>query len=521
MSAEGGADPLRRAARRRPEATAADGPDVEWSYRRLDREASLLARRVRDRLGQEGRGETRPAGRGADGGDPPRVAAFLPRRPTALAAVHGVPRAGAVLAPLPGGWTRRELAGYLRELEPDLVLGPREGLERAAGAGPEAPGLRLRPPGRDACHREGRGAGPAPGPDAPGPGSDASPGPTAGADPSRDHSLVATSGSTGRPRAVRLTWGNHLASARGARRRLGLSPDDRWLASLSLAHVGGLALAVRAAVVGCAVVLRRGFDADALGRLIDDGRVSHASLVPVMLRRLLEARGGRPPPSSFRGALVGGAATPDELLERALAAGVPVALTYGLSEACSQVATAEPALVERKPGTAGPPLPGVDLRVGDEGEILVRGPTVSPGYLDGEPVAPGGWLRTGDAGRVDEEGHLWVTGRLSERIVTGGTTVHPSEIEEALRDHPGVEDVAALGVPDPEWGEVVGAAVVPAGADPDREELERHCRERLSTPRRPRRWALLEELPRLPGGKADRRALRDLLLRGGEPGRGP
>lgn len=507
MSGEGGGDPLRRAADRRPDALAADGPDADWTFRRLDREASALARRVRRQLEPGTHGESGPDGevraRGS-GAARPVVAAFLPRLPVGLAALHAIPRSGAVVAPLQAGWTDRELAGYLRTLEPELVAGPPPALERAAAASPETPRLPLRPEGPDARRSD----------EPAGPGGDRTSG---------DHSLIATSGSTGTPRPVRLTWENHLASARGAADRLDLGPGDRWYASLSLAHVGGLALAVRAAVVGCGVVLRGGFDAGALDRLLDEGRVTHASLVPVMLRRLLDLRGDRPLPGSVRAFLVGGAGTPTELLERALDAGAPVALTYGLTEACSQVATAPPGLVRRKPGTSGPPLAGVRIRIGEEGEILVRGPTVSPGYLDGEPATTDGWLRTGDAGRLDDQGHLRVTGRLSERIVTGGTTVHPSEVEEALRAHPGVREAVALGVPSDEWGEVVGAAVVTAGDEPGRDGLERHCRRRLSTPRRPRTWALLDELPRLPGGKPDRELLRRMMQGEGAepPGDGP
>lgn len=495
MSGEAGGDPLRRTAERRPGAPAADGPDAEWSYRRLDRAATALARRVRRRLPPGRERDRSPA---AAGSGRPRVAAFLPRVPAGLAAVHGVPRAGAVLAPLQEGWTGRELARYLRRLEPDLVVGPPAALARAAEADPETPRLALRP-------GQGRED-----PDDLADVSDVSDVATGRA--SGDHSLVATSGSTGTPRPVRLTWENHLASARGAAERLDLRPGDRWFASLSLARVGGLALAVRAAAVGSSVVLRGDFDAGTLAGLVSEGRVTHASLVPVMLRRLLDVRDDHPLADTTRALLVGGAGTPSGLLERALDAGVPAALTYGLTEACSQVATAPPDLVRRKPGSVGPPLPGVQVRTGEGGEILVRGPTVSPGYLDGDPATSDeGWLRTGDAGRVDEEGHLRVTGRLSERIVTGGTTVHPAEVEETLRDHPGVREAVALGIPSEEWGEVVGAAVVIPDDGPGREQLERHCRQRLSTPRRPRRWALLDELPRLPGGKPDRERLRRML----------
>lgn len=491
--ARAGADPLRRAASRRPGATAADGGGEVWSYRRLDRAASAVAGRVREATADRNAGEV-----------PARVAAFLLRRPGGLAALHGVPRAGAVLAPLHAGWTDPELAAYMQRLAPDLVLGPPDALARAGEAAPGVP--RLRATTGDPGGSDGGGGGR--------PEADEIGGEAPAVDPGRDHSLVATSGSTGTPRPVRLTWGNHLASARGAQRRLDLRPADRWYASLSLAHVGGLAMALRAAAVGSGLLLREGFDAAELSRLIEEGRVTHASLVPVMLRRLLEARGGDPPPESFRCALVGGAAAPEALLGRAREHGIPVALTYGLSEACSQVATAPPGLVRRKPGTAGPPLPGVEVRTGGDGEILVRGPTVSPGYLGGEPAAPDGWLRTGDAGRLDDDGHLWVTGRLSERIVTGGTTVHPAEVEEALGGIDGVEEAAVVGVEDEEWGEVVAAAVVAGGGGPGREELEREARRCLSSARRPRRWLLLDELPRVASGKPDRADLRRRFERG-------
>ncbi len=136
---------------------------------------------------------------------------------------------------------------------------------------------------------------------------------------------------------------------------------------------------------------------------------------PPCSTRRLAAWGGEAVPDSLRCLLVGGAPAREELVRAALEAGFPVALTYGLTEASSQVATAPPALVEEKPGTVGAPLPGVTVRVSDSGELLVQGPTVAPGE-----AKPDGWLHTGDLARVDADGHLWITGRQSDRIISGG-----------------------------------------------------------------------------------------------------
>jgi len=206
-------------------------------------------------------------------------------------------------------------------------------------------------------------------------------------------------------------------------------------------------------------------------------------------------------------------------VEEALAGGWPVALTYGMTETCSQVATASPALVRRKPATVGPPLPGVEVRIADDGEIRVRGATVAAGYVGGEALDldDDGWLRTGDLGELDGEGDLRVVGRRAERIVSGGVNVDPLEVEGALREAPGVEDAAVVGLPDPVWGERVAAAVVArrAGAAA-RDELEAYLRRRLSGPKRPRTLVVVDALPRNRMGKVDREAVAALLQdRGG------
>lgn len=342
-----------------------------------------------------------------------------------------------------------------------------------------------------------------------------------GSDPERPDPewILWTSGSTGEPRGIVLPHAAFRASAAGVADRLGLGPRDRWIVSLLPAHVGGLALILRAGFLGGALVLPGRFDPARFNDLVDRDGATHASLVPTQLLAVLEERRDRPFPRSFRALLLGGAPTPPDLLERALAARVPVALTYGLTEAASQVATAPPELVRRKPGSVGPPLAGVEVRAGSEEEgpreIRVRGPTLARGRFRGPDTDPDplvdeeGWYATGDLGVLDAEGHLQVTGRISERIISGGVNVDPREVEEVLLSHPGVREVVVLGRPDARWGERVVAVVVPRdGADPpDLETLLAHARPLLSAAKRPRALLLRDRLPRTATGKVDRRRL--------------
>jgi O-succinylbenzoic acid--CoA ligase len=254
-------------------------------------------------------------------------------------------------------------------------------------------------------------------------------------------------------------------------------------------------------------MLRGSFQVEEFLQLAAKGSVTHASLVPTMLHHSLEEWGGRKAPSSLECLLVGGAEAHAGLIARALATNFPLALTYGLTQASSQVTTAPPALVRRKPGTVGPPLKGVDVRLAPNGEILVRGPTVAPGE-----IAPDGWLHTGDLAREDADGDLWITGRLSHRIISGGMNVDPAEVEAVLLRYPGVREAAVVGLSDPEWGERVAAAIVWVEAGKaDLAGVERFVREVLSKGKRPRVMRSVAELPRNPNGKVDRDRIRSLF----------
>jgi o-succinylbenzoate---CoA ligase len=311
---------------------------------------------------------------------------------------------------------------------------------------------------------------------------------------------VMTSGSTGAPDPVGLTYGNFLWSSVASAFNIGVEPDDRWLCCLPLSHISGLGIVIRSVIYGTAAVVHDGFDVDSVAATLEQEEISVVSLVTTMLTRLLDAGADLSGP---RAILVGGGPVPEAPLEEALGRGATVVQTYGLTEACSQVTTLAPVDARRKLGSAGRPLLTTHLRIQD-GEILVQGPTVAPGRADAD-----GWLHTGDLGRIDEEGFLYVEDRIDDMIVSGGENIVPAEVENVLMRHPEVADAAVVGREDPEWQQAVTAIVVlheGSRATPD--DLRRHCAEALAGFKVPKRVELAAALPRTPSGKLMRRALR-------------
>ncbi|MBV9606203.1 MAG: AMP-binding protein [Solirubrobacterales bacterium] len=304
--------------------------------------------------------------------------------------------------------------------------------------------------------------------------------------------VMHTSGTTAAPKPVVLSAGNFLASALGSAVALGLDQNERWLCPMPLTHVGGLSIPIRSAIYGTTAIVHGRFDTEAvLSELMDPSRrITLVSLVPTMLARLLDAGLRRPP--TLRWALLGGGPIAPALLTRASRAGVPVAPTYGMTEACSQIAT------------FGWPLAGVDLRIaGDDGEVLVRGPIVSAGA-----AAEDGWLHTGDLGRLDDRDRLEVVGRKADTIVSGGENVAPAEVEAILLEHPAVAEAAVHPRPDAEWGEAVVATVVLRnGAAVPAEELRSYCAARLAAFKVPKAVSFTDRLPRTASGKLLRREL--------------
>jgi len=315
-----------------------------------------------------------------------------------------------------------------------------------------------------------------------------------------DHpvTLMHTSGTTADPKPVALTAGNWTWNALGSALALGLDPHDRWLCTLPLSHVGGLAIPIRSAIYGTTVVLHERFDTEAVLTAIERDQVTLVSLVPTTLERLLDA--GLKAPNPLRVALIGGGPLAPTLAAQAQEAGIPVAQTYGMTETCSQVTTSLPG----EPETAGRPLVGQQVRIADDDEILVKGPTVAPGA-----AAPDGWLHTGDCGVLDAQGRLTLTGRKADAIVSGGENVAPAEVEAALLAHPAVADAGVHGRPDPRWGEAVVATVVlHDGAEAEAEELRAHVASQLARFKVPKEVAFADRLPRTASGKLLRRELQ-------------
>ena len=429
------------AAARHPDGTAIEGPERSLTYAELQSEA-IAAARVLVRLGAR-----------------ERVALALASPEEFVVALHGCLLAGAAAVPV------------------DLRLTEAERRERMAGA-------------ELVVSEPLRGAG------ANWPIAFSGESPVA---------VMHTSGTTAAPKPVVLTHDNFQASALGSAAMLGLDQEERWLCPMPLVHVGGLSIPIRSAIYATTAVLHGRFETEAvLTELMDPGRgITLVSLVPTMLARLLDAGLERPP--TLRWALLGGGPIPATLLERAQAAGVPVAPTYGMTEACSQIAT------------FGWPLPGVQLTLqGPEHEIKVSGPIVSAGALRDD-----GWLHTGDLGAFDERGRLVVVSRKSETIITGGENVSPTEVEDVLLQHASVIDAGVLGRPDPEWGEAVVALVVPRDAEAvNAEELRGFCAARLASFKVPKAIHFADRLPRTTSGKLLRRQLAGFMIESDGDGQG-
>ncbi|QDE68612.1 o-succinylbenzoate--CoA ligase [Myxococcus xanthus] len=476
--------PIRVGARHQPEAEALTFAGRSWSYEALDAEVSRWVAA----LEAEGVGAS------------DRVASLATNHVASVCLFWALGRLGAVLAPLNARLTSAELAPMVEDIQPRLKLALGTLVERLPGARPLESFAEAVSTGSSTCQ----------------PLEESSP-----------RVVLFTSGTTGRPKGAVLTEGNFRASSRASAANLGAHPAPRWLGTLPLFHVGGIAMLTRTAYEGGCLVLHERFDADAANRAIDGEGVSHASLVATTLERVLDARGDRRMPDSFALALIGGGPVPVPLLARARAAGLRALQTYGLTEACSQVTTERPDKADGR--TAGVPLPGVEVRIvgvggevlgaGVEGDIEIRAPTVMAGYWQ-RPEATheavrGGWLRTKDVGVLDAWGRLTVLSRRTDLIVRGGENIYPAEVEAVLVNHPAVQEAAVVGFPDDRWGEVPVAFIAPrpGQSQPGKEALAAWCRQSLAGFKTPARFVWVDALPRNAMGKVERTVLRRHALR--------
>ena len=443
------------------------------------------------------------------------VAALLPNGVPFVALLHAVDRRSAVLLPLNTRLTVRELVHPLRETRARILLHDGGALSAAAeDAGRLAGRIAVRPV------PERRTDAPAP--------------VVAPRSPDAALAILYTSGTTGRAKGAVLSHAAFRASATASAQHLGAHPEDRWLACMPLLHVGGLSILLRCALQAVPVVLHARFDPKAVSESLDADGITMLSLVPSVLERLLRARGRRPAPPKLRCVLLGGGPASPKLLERAAALGYPLAPTYGLTEAASQVATQRPGGDPLRDGLE--PLPGTQLRImardgspaaaGEPGEILVRAATLMTGYVERpeetRAAIRDGWLYTGDVGRLDRRGRLHLLDRRSDLIVSGGENIYPAEVEAALCEHPAVLEAAVAPVPDPEFGSRPAAwLVLSAGSRISAAELNRFCGERLAGYKIPVRYHCAERLPRTASGKLQRALLREGLQPAAQPSPSP
>ena len=413
----------------------------------------------------------------------------------ALVAHVGALRAGLVVVPANTAYTARELAHIVGDVRASAAVVGRP--EQADWVRDAAPGPIV-----------------VTGPDLALP--DGEPGPLDRSGPDDPALICFTSGTTGAPKGAVLRHRHLLAGVTAVTRAWRMSPEDRLVHCLPVFHAHGLVVgAYGTLAAGGSAVLLPGFDPAAVADAVVDRRATLFFGVPTMYHRLV-ASGRAGALATLRLCVSGSAPLPAELHAAASAAiGSVVLERYGMTE--TLMLTSNPYVGERRPGTVGFALPGVEVSLDADGQVLVRGPNVFDGYFERPEAnraafvdrADGGgpWFATGDLG-TDEDGYLMIRGRSTELIISGGFNVYPTEVEDLLSGCPGVAEVAVTGTPSDEWGEVVTAWVVADGTAPSLDELRAHCADGLATYKQPRLIRVVDELPRNALGKVVRSRLR-------------
>jgi long-chain acyl-CoA synthetase len=342
-------------------------------------------------------------------------------------------------------------------------------------------------------------------------------------DPEETAVILYTSGTTGRPKGAELTHRNLGLNTLAVVKHLEMEADDVLLGTLPLFHSFGQTCTLNASLaVGARLALLTRFDPDAAVEIVDREGVTILMGVPTMLAGIAGAATDHGPFPTLRIVASGGAPLPREQAESfERVTGTPVLDTWGLSETSPAATLNRPGAT--RIGSVGKPIDGVEVRAvdddleglpaGETGQLAIRGHNVMKGYwgrpeATAEAITPEGWFLTGDLGQVDEDGYVYVVGRLKDMIIRGGLNVYPREVEEVLHRHPAVGEAAVVGVPDERLGEEVGAAIVPApGATVEPEELRDWTRQRVAPFKYPRQIWLLDELPKGPTGKILKREI--------------
>lgn len=450
-----------------PDKTALHWEGTDVSYAELWRRIDVAARSLPVRRGD-------------------RVAWLGYNDPAQIVLLFAAARLGAILVPLNWRLTEAEHRAILADCTPALLVHDAEFAAHAARLG--VPLARLDAPLKPAVEAAG--------------------------EEEDDALLVYTSGTTGRPKGAVLTQSALVWNARNSFHAHDLRAEDHVLTALPMFHVGGLNIqTLPALLAGATVTLHRKFDPAAWLSAVAARKPTLSLLVPAAMRAVIEHPAWASTDlSSLRLLNTGSMIVPDALIRAFHARGVPVGQIYGATETAPIAVALRAEDAQRKVGSAGKPVPHAEVKLVD-GEIWVRGPAVMRGYWnDASGLTPDGWFRSGDLGRVDEDGYWWVVGRSKDLIISGGENIHPAEIENVLADCPAIAEAAVVGMPDPRWGEAACAAIVlkPGSVLAEADVLELF-EGRLARYKHPRRIVFVPSLPRNALGKVQKAQLRRLL----------
>jgi long-chain acyl-CoA synthetase len=486
-------DLMSASAERYGDRTAIREEGVVLSYTALERASALAAGLLRER--------------GVRPGD--RVGVMLPNTAYFPVCYYGALRAGAAVVPMNMLLKEREVAHCMADSQARVLFAWHEFAEAALAGARDAEVVVVEPGAFDALLA----------------GSE--PAATTDREPSDTAVILYTSGTTGTPKGAMLTHHNLSENVRVSLELFGLGPDTVTLGALPLFHAFGQTCAMNATIAagGSLELLPRFSAAGALETIARAGVTAFCG-VPTMYAAMLH-HPGQPDTSSLQVCVSGGAAIPVEVMRAFERRFDCIVLEgYGLSET-SPLASFNRRDRERKPGSIGLPVPGVEMKLVDEhdgiGEIVIRGHNVMKGYWNkpdatAAAIDADGWFRTGDLARIDEDGCFFIVDRKKEMIIRGGFNVYPREIEEVIYEHPDVAEAALVGLPHDELGEEIGAAVVlKPGAQAGAEDIKAFVKARVAAYKYPRRVWLEEALPKGPTGKILRREIKPPAMPGPRP----
>lgn len=327
-------------------------------------------------------------------------------------------------------------------------------------------------------------------------------------------SVMFTSGTTGRAKAVKQTYSNHYASAKGCEKRFNYSTESVWLQVNPIFHISGLSIVLRCVITRCTNILVDRFDEEKIFELLKEEKVTHTSLVPVMLQRLLKV--DHHFGEELQGILLGGAGVTEKVLKEALDHGLPVYNSFGMTETCSQIVSIPYTDQNILSGTVGMALDNVALKVDENGELLVKAENISPGYLNAEMERVDGYFKTGDLARLDEEGYLYILDRRRDLIISGGENIYPKEIEDRVHEVNGVEACVVIKMHDGKWGEI--PVLLVKGDDGIKGDILNHLSETLARYKMPKEIHFVDEVFMTSTGKVSRQKNYEHHIKNRQPG---